>query len=217
MAEPAEVTSVAFTEQMKGFATAGETDPETGYARGREADQTLMFELTITAADVQGFLADPAHAGTAAGYLDGALTGGRREVERGWFNLFVDAPGTPDETRLMRYRLWVTTDHGPVTFVGEKVVRDDRGFDLWSDTTTLFVQLFAGHLEPLDDASRTALVSGADERLLGAGVLRIRPLDFARQLTTFTADGPGGVGAIADFGRMFLGQLWDVYLGSGRQ
>lgn len=204
-------TAVSFTEQMKGFAAAGVADPEAGFREGRERNEALMFELTITAADVDSFVADPAHAGTASGYLEGALVGGRREVERGWFNLFVEAPGTAQETRLMRYRLWVTTDAGPVTFVGEKVVRDDPGFDLWADTTTLFVQLVEGHAEPLADASRSALDADADG-LLGAGVLHIKPLDFARQLTTFAADGPGGVGAIADFGKLFLGQLWDVYL-----
>jgi cholesterol oxidase len=42
-------------------------------------------------------------------------------------------------------------------------------------------------------------------------VLRIKPLDFARQLTTFRAEGPDGMRAIARFGSLFLGSLWDAY------
>jgi hypothetical protein len=47
-----------------------------------------------------------------------------------------------------------------------------------------------------------------------AGVLRITPSSFARQLTTVRATGPtlaARAGAIGRFGRLFVGRLWDVY------
>ena len=42
-------------------------------------------------------------------------------------------------------------------------------------------------------------------------MLYIRPWDFARQLTTFRAVGPAPASALAAFGRLFLGELWQVY------
>jgi cholesterol oxidase len=50
---------------------------------------------------------------------------------------------------------------------------------------------------------------------VASGVLRIRMRDFARQLTTFRAKGPGlasGLAALLRFGRLFLGQLVEAYL-----
>ena len=64
--------------------------------------------------------------------------GGRRPVERGWFNLFT-IPEDPTR-RSMRYRLHFSDPGGnPATFVGVKDVHDDRGADVWADTTTLRV------------------------------------------------------------------------------
>ena len=56
--------------------------------------------------------------------------------------------------------------------------------------------------------------------MIAAGTMVIRPLDFAKQLTTFRAGGARGAtvtpargaAAIAAFGALFLGELWRVYL-----
>ena len=209
-------TSVAFTEQMTGFFLLGAGDPRSAYEDARVRDERMMFELTITAPDIDEFVSGDEHEGTAAGYLDSDALGGRLPVERGWFNLFVQS-GDLDE-RIMKYRLWLTTEGGsPVTFVGFKDVRDDPGFDLWDDTTTLFVQVLDGHVPPGADVAATGLLDPADPSVLGAGVLRIRPLDFAEQMTTFTTTGPGGAQAIARFGGLFLGRLWSTYGRLARQ
>lgn len=203
-------TSVAFTEQMKGFFVLGEGDPRSAYEDARVRDERMMFELTITAPDIDAFVEGDAHEGTATGYVESDALGGRQVVDRGWFNLFVDAQRSDE--RLMKYRLWLTTDAGsPVTFVGYKEIRDDPGFDLWTDTTTLYVQVLDGHVPPPADARATGLLAVGDPTVLGAGVLRIPPLDFAEQLTTFTTTGPGGAQAIARFGGLFLGKLWNTY------
>ena len=209
-------TSVAFTEQMTGFFVLGAGDPRSAYEDARVRDERMMFELTITAPDIDEFVTGDDHEGTAAGYLDSDALGGRLPVERGWFNLFVQS-GDLDE-RIMKYRLWLTTEGGSaVTFVGFKDVRDDPGFDLWDDTTTLFVQVLDGHVPPGADVAATGLLDPADPSVLGAGVLRIRPLDFAEQMTTFTTTGPGGAQAIARFGGLFLGRLWSTYGRLARQ
>ncbi len=203
-------TSVAFTEQMKGFFVLGQGEPRSAAQDARVRDERMMFELTITAPDIDEFVSGDAHEGTASGYLESDALGGRLEVERGWFNLFVLAGH--EEDRLMKYRLWLTTEGGsPVTFVGYKEVRDDPGFDLWEDTTTLFVQVLDGHVPPGTDVAATGLLDPDDPSVLGAGVLRIKPLDFAEQMTTFTTTGPGGAQAVARFGGLFLGKLWSTY------
>ena len=50
-----------------------------------------MFHLTIGTDDTYAFIADPTHVCPAVGYVDSDVLGGRRPVERGMFNLFVDA------------------------------------------------------------------------------------------------------------------------------
>lgn len=203
-------TSVAFTEQMKGFFLLGDGDPRSAAEDARVRDERMMFELTITARDIDAFVTGDAHEADASGYVESDALGGRQQVERGWFNLFVASER--DDERLMKYRLWLTTDAGsPVTFVGYKEIHDDPGFDLWDDTTTLFVQVLDGHVPPPTDAAATGLVDARDPSVIGSGVLRIKPLDFTEQLTTFDTTGPDGAKAIARFGSLFLGRLWSTY------
>ncbi len=159
-----------------------------------------MFELTISVDDVDRFVAEPGHQGSAEGYVDSDLLGGRLDVERGWFNLFVQ-DDDPDQ-RQMLYRLWLRGPGGnPMTFTGVKEVRDEAGLDVWRDTSTLYVKILDGHHEPGDD----------DAPVLAAGVITIHIPDFMKQLTTFRTWGDSRVGAMEGFGRLFLGQLWDVY------
>ena len=47
--------------------------------------------------------------------------------------------------------------------------------------------------------------------LLGAGLLRILPRDFARQLTTFRADGRTPLRSLGRFGTHFARTLIDTY------
>ncbi len=131
---------------MKGFVALGDLDPETGHERGKASRDRLMFELTIAVDDVDRFVEDPGHLGSATGYVDSDLLGGRLEVERGWFNLFVETDD-PD-ARQMLYRLWLRGPGGnPMTFTGVKLVRDEPGLDVWRDTSTLYVRIFNGHLD----------------------------------------------------------------------
>jgi hypothetical protein len=196
---------VRFTEEMSGYVTFGEPGYELGYERGRSSRTSLMFHLTIETSPVGEFVADPEHAADATGWVHSdALLGGRRAVERGRFNLFVDTE-RPGEKR-MHYRLHFGDGHGgPLTLVGHKVIADDRGFDLWPDTTTLFTRVVRGHTEPGEDD---------EAELIAAGILRITPASFARQLTTFRASGDGVLGnlaALLRFNVLFLGALWQVY------
>ncbi len=194
--------AVEFTEQMKGWVTLGETEPLAGWRRARALGHRLMFELTITAPHIEEFVADGDHEGHAEGVVRSDLLGGELPVERGWFNLFV-APrdGAPEGQREMRYRLWIRdAGRAPITLYGYKTVRNDPGLDVWADTSTLHVTLLRGHVPP-----------GGTAPVLGAGVLRILPLDFARQLTTFRSHGENPLRSLARFGGFFGESLWNVY------
>jgi cholesterol oxidase len=186
---------------MKGHVALDVGDLEQGRALGRSQGQRLSFRLTITAADIDRFVSDPDHAADAVGHVDCDVLGGRLRVERGWFNLFTrdDDPSR----RRMLYRLHLRTPDGaPVTLTGHKEVHDDPGFDVWPDTSTLYVRLLAGHTRPAEDPTAP---------VLGAGVITIQIGDFIQQLTTFRTVGPHPARAMERFGRLFLGELWAVY------
>ncbi|MEV0973759.1 FAD-dependent oxidoreductase [Microtetraspora glauca] len=193
-------TSLSFVEEMRGFLAPGATDPRE--LDGMPEGGRFAFRLTVTADDVDRFLAEPEHPARAEGWIDAATCGGRRPVERGWFNLF--APGDSPDRREMRYRLQFTDGEGrPRTLVGWKDVRPGPPTRVWPDTTTMLARLLDGR--PADEKED----DGAP--VLAAGTLHVLPSDLARMLTTFRTEGPGGTAALARFGRFFLGELWEVY------
>jgi len=197
-------SSVRFTEEMLGHVTFGELDFARGARPNRDGSGAFKFHLTIEVEDIEAFGNDPLRPATATGWIESDMFGGKLPVERGWFNLFVDVePGV----KHMLYRLWFRDGVGhPLTMTGFKLVKDDAGFDVWKDTTTLFTHVLRGHVDEGADA-------GAE--LVASGVLRIRVRDFAKQLTTFRAGGPNlgaQLGALLKFGWIFVGQLAQAYL-----
>ena len=95
--------------------------------------------------DVDRFVSDPRREASAKGYVKCEALGGELPVEKGLFNLFVDQ-GDPSFKRML-YRLFPRSDGRPLTLSGFKVVEDDPGSDLWTDTTTLFTRILRGHVE----------------------------------------------------------------------
>ena len=192
--------AVHFTEEMTGFVCLGAPDFAAGYHNGKEAGTRLGFHLTIGTHDLDAFLADPEHEGTAMGYVDAPVFGGEHlPVVQGRFHLF--APGRRPGRTVMRYRLWFFAGGTgePLTLVGFKDVGDDPGLDPWRDTTCLFTRILEGHVEAGDD-------DNVPER--ARGLVLITPGMFARQLTTFR----GHPLAVARFGWMFVRSLATVYL-----
>jgi cholesterol oxidase len=194
-------TSLSFTEEMKGFYTDGVNAPGPGEQAGRETGQSLRFRLTITVDDVERFLSEPEHTAQAEGWIDAAACGGRRQIQRGWFNLF--SPGGAPDRRLMRYRLHFTDgENRPRTLSGWKDIRRHPATRVWPDTTTLYFRLLDGHVPDGEDDTAP---------IVGAGVLRLGVDDFAHQLTTFRTKGPHGPRTLERFAAFFLGELWHLY------
>jgi hypothetical protein len=200
-------SSVRFTEEMLGHVTFGETDFQRGSHSDRDGSAAFMFHLTIDVEDIERFESDPLRAAAAVGYVRCDALGGQLPVERGWFNLFVDVePGI----KHMRYRLWFRDGVGhPLTMTGFKIVPHDGRFSVWNDTTTLFTRVLQGHVDEEGDQSAEPVASG---------IIKIRAIDFAKQLTTFRSNGAGvgaKLGALVKFGVIFVGQLAQSYLRRG--
>ncbi|PYQ63173.1 MAG: hypothetical protein DMF53_10915 [Acidobacteria bacterium] len=198
------VTQLRFTEEMKGYVALGETDFQRGFDLGHERKTLLQARMTIQLDGVNRFITQPEHAATITGTLTCDALGGERPIEAGTFNLLVDE-GDYTRKRIL-YRLHFRDGQGaPLTLSGFKEVRDDPGFDVWTDTTTLFTRIYRGEVAADQEA-------GAE--VVAAGILRIAFLDFLKELTTFHVEGPtlaDRTAALGRFGRFFLGKLWDVY------
>ena len=195
-------TTLSFRERMVGHIGLGTADSRAGEADGSDRGDALAFELTIVTRDLDRFVDDPDHWATALGFVECNVLGGRLRTDGGWFNLFVDLDQGKQRKRMF-YRLWFTDGDGrPLTLVGYKEIRDDPGFDLWSDTTTLYYRVLRGHLEVDQEAAA---------EVVGAGILRIRIPDFAQQMLTFRVDPARDVDALGKFGFLFAGELWQAY------
>jgi predicted acylesterase/phospholipase RssA len=202
------VTSLKFTEEMKGFVQMGvaattHAEYEAAAEAGKQANGALMIHLDIVAADVEAFLTAPSHETRADGYVDSPRFGGRRPVANGTVNLLINT-ANPSKKQ-MRYRLFFTgADGRDYTLAGFKDVEGPSFTTMWTETTTLYTQILSGHV-----------AAGATGTVVASGVIVIEPQDFfLKQLFSFRTNGPSlaaRLNALNRFGAMFFGQIWDVY------
>lgn len=171
--------------------------------RGTLASQPCEFTVTIVSDDLDLLLTKEQHAARIIGTVTASALSPQPLNARGTFNLLVHDPDLVN-TRLMRYRMTLAAEEGTEFFFdGTKVIHDGPGFDLWKDTTTLFVTVY----------------EGSDERgiVIGTGVLHIYPVDFAKQLSTIrvlnAATAEQRLNGKAQFTRFFAGSLAEVYAG----
>lgn len=185
--------ALAFTEEMKGFLDFEDTDHRRAFRAGEAAGRRLMFQITISTDDIERFLEDPDEPARVTGWVRCDALGGLLDVEGGQFNLVVDG-----DRRRMEYRLeFRDPADSPLTLTGFKEIRHAPGCDLWSDMSTLFARVRAGHAR--------------DAPIVATAILQIHPNDFARQLTSFRISPPLRLDALARFGTLFAGDLWDAY------
>ncbi len=208
-------TKLSFTEEMKGYFTKGELDYDRGARSGKESGTDIMFHLTITVDGVDRFVTRPEHdTDNLVGYVKSDALGGKLPVEKASFNLFIDEQD-PAQKRML-YRLFFRDGQGnPLTLTGFKHIKDDPGMDVWQDTTTLFTRILNGHVSAEEEAEAAANnPEKLKQMILGSGIIIIHFFDFLKQLTTFRTEGAtfsDRASAMARFGRLFMGKLWDVY------
>lgn len=193
-------TKISFREQMSGEIGWGEQNFKTGAEHG----STMTLDVHVEIDDVGRFLEDSGHTANLTGSLSGPMWPAPLPVQ-GEFNLLKQSTGDLLR-RVMTYRAYFKDPAGEeYTFAGHKDVQDDVGIDVWSDTTTLFAYLLQGHVRAGHDPSA---------EIRAAGILKLDPLAFVRQLATFRVEGEtlsDRVEALGKFGSFFLGSLWEVY------
>ena len=200
-------TSIHFAEEMTGFLSRDElSNYEQAFREGQQNGVACSFNLTIKIADVDLFVRDPNEEAAIEGTVECRMLGGLLQVEKGIFNLLVDAVPGRHDVKNMRYRLFLRGTQGVrYTLAGRKIVQDDGTLHIWRDTTTLFTKIFSGAVN--QDSEDTAQV-------LACGILHLHPLAFAKLLTTMSADGPtewARLGGLEQFAKLFLGTLWEIY------
>jgi len=190
-----DTVGLTFRETLSGGFSLGETDPELGEKKG--ADTVFTLHAAIHIHDVQAFITDPNHAADLYGHFSFPPWGENLPAERGVFNLF----RTAGDVKLMVYELGFEHDGRHYYLAGRKEIRRGSALELWKETTTLFTQLHEG--------------TDTTGRVVGAGVLRIGVSEIAKLISSMHVTHAESVKAeavaLADFGRFFLGELWETY------
>ncbi|MDB4889916.1 MAG: Choline dehydrogenase [Gemmatimonadetes bacterium] len=198
---------IEFTETMRGHVGIGldvSADYHAATKTGETEGSKLDFTATISTDDLDEMLRNPHHQAHLHGTVTApGLSPRPIRVTHGTFELLTKDPEDP-RARRMTYRMPMTTEGGHHFFLhGFKHVRDDKGIDIWPDTSTLYVTIHQG----LDDTGP----------MVGRGILRILPRDFATQMRTFKITGAGSLvrrlKAATAFGSFFAGALYDTYGG----
>jgi hypothetical protein len=202
--EPPDPAYLEFTETMRGWLAFNQPNYQQAVVEGKKQKQKLAFTLTVKIEGVGNFVTEPNHEARTEGYLECNALGGKLPVKNGTFNLFVDK-GDPQKKQML-YRLYFHDKAGhPLTLSGFKVIENDKGFDLWHDTTTLYVKILQGHI---------SIDQEPDAVLVASGILTISLPHFLQQLTTFRVKSPDfwqSANALYRFGMMWFGKTWDVY------
>lgn len=190
---------LAFRETLVGSFAFGEVEPRIGAQKGQAAGMTFALDVAVTIDDLKRFLSDPSHTGRLTAHIGFDGTGEKIPATRGTFNLFsaADRPGQ----RVIAYELGFERDGQDYYLAAKKEIENNPGFDLWTDSTTLFAQLHQG-------ADKTGPVVGAGIAKLGVAEL-VKTISSMHATNALSAMEAGG--AVVDFGRLFLGELWATY------
>jgi predicted acylesterase/phospholipase RssA len=190
---------VSFRETMTGGFSLGETDPRSGEKKGDAAGTKLSLHCDIDIHDVYRFMEDPQHSTPIAARIDFAPLGMNIPAANAIFNLF--RPGEDPKTKYFVYEAGFEHDGESYYLAGKKRVHDDPGFDMWADITTLFTRLHKSK----DDSGP----------VVGAGIIYIKREQLMGLIPTFratnTSSAAESLKVLADFGRFFMGEIWDSY------
>lgn len=191
---------IQFKETMAGGFCLGTSEFKQGNSLGKLKGFELAMHAKVDIDDMHSFVEDPDHCGRLSGNIDFTPMGRNMTAHSGVFNLFY--PDTHPDTKLMVYELGFNHQGQEYYLAGKKEIRNDPGFDLWSDTTTLFTQLHQG----VDK-------SGA---VVGAGILTLGVKDLLKLVSTVRVTNAQSnadkAATVAKFGRFFMGELWDSYV-----
>ncbi len=184
--------------------SASARDYEAAYRRGR-ADNTIALALTGTIEDIVAFDADDTHRLQIGGTVDFRwLKHGIRchATVSGHADFFVPPAflSFKGKDRIMVYDVTFRDDAGdPWHVLGFKRMHADEGARAWADTTNLFVT-----------------ITCAPKDLVTIGVARLAMETFlydvlGKMRVTGTEDPARKVWALAAYGELLFGHLWEIY------
>lgn len=198
-----EPIGVLFTETMKGYFSLGELeDYDKAYEVGKQQHSAFEFTLTILSEDVDSLVNINIHEAAMIGTMNApALSEFPLTALNGVFNLFVVDPNDSGRKKML-YKAQLESREGKkFYFEGFKEVQNDKGLDVWKDTTTLFINLYEG--------------DSSVNHPIGKGKLFIEIGDFMSQLKTIKAmNAPStikGLKAVSTFAQFFAGNVYRTY------
>jgi uncharacterized protein (DUF362 family) len=132
-----------FNETMSGWIGIGEQDFVEGRVAGQQENTPIRFDAHIIIEDLDRFLRLTEHRARLEGTVTLNPLGGPFAIEDGIFNLFSVDQATGDRLMVYSFR-FTSSDGNPFFLYGEKHIKNDPGFDLLEDMTTLFTTVYAG-------------------------------------------------------------------------
>jgi cholesterol oxidase len=191
--------TLQFSERMTGFLTPSSAEFAAAAEEARGRGHTAAAVYGIMSPDLDAMIADPDRAAKLTGTLHiPALSPDPMTIFDGTFNLFVNVDGKAHKR--MRYRMKLAAVDGKqYYFDGFKVVSDHGGIDVYSDTTVLHA---------------TVHENDKDGPVVAKGIMKISADDVLKLIKTMSAqdrDGRSSILERARFGKLFIGDLWDVY------
>lgn len=196
------MNGMTFQETMSGPFAMGVREPDEGARVGQRTDWRLTINVTVTIDDMTAFVTEPRPPAKLTGDIQ--LPGVRDPIpfQDGNFRLFPPWHGPP--RTLMSYEIPFHHDGTSYHLTGSKCADERPNLtQLWSDTTTLKVQLH-----------RNAHYSDGD--IAGAGVLRLTPTSLAKCLASIrTARTESPVEAartVGGYAWLMTRRLADAYL-----
>lgn len=195
-----EALGIQFQETLSGGFALGTSDPERGLIEGKLTGCAMSIHNVITIEDLSAFYAHPDHPAELAATVDFMPFGQAIPTQPGSFHLF--KPSESHQVKLMIYRFAFEWQQQPYFFEGKKFIHDGSSIlKLWEESTTLYSRLYRG----TDESGVVA----------GAGVLQISVLgvvDLIRSIqVTGTESKVKATEVKAQFGKFFLGELWNTY------
>jgi cholesterol oxidase len=202
--------NLQFSETMRGFWSVPKGDDyRSAAAAGKNARQTIRFDVTVNIADLHALSLTPDLSEKLTGrvIMSGPPSKGEDafEIIEGKFQLFADSPIR--NGKRMKYRIVFGNSSGKqMTLIGYKELKPSSVFHIWPDTTTLFTSIYEGRVK-------------ADEKIMSPplyrGIMRISIIDFMKQLTTFRTGSEGFMSLIIQtirFYRIFASSIIRIYI-----
>lgn len=208
--------ALSVKEWMKGYVGFGATSCDEGAEQGHDEGTRFEHGVTIRISDIDRFVAEQAHEAAMDGYVDCARLGGKCEFTGGTFNMLVDA--ADPLVKYMFYRMPFVNPAGQeLTVLGHKTLRNDRGLDLWTDITTLEIEVFTGHdvRGPMRPTPTLGTREATGNAPIARGVVRIEFLDGIKSALSFESPGSSRVqhaAAVKTFCMFYGSRLWDLFV-----